>query len=226
LNPFAFDVFPIRLGTGVVVTAGKIHYYPHVPVGASISRDEIYDGKYPLAGTLGCYLKLKDGSKKYALTAGHVVRDSPSETHDKVYAPAFTPFLKARQTIKLALDDALPKFPNAPKIAELRKMPKALDNLHREFADIVFASQATEATPRTTKKTLHFLKLYHIVARTISFVVFKSTVRKTILMMVVPTSLLPSHPHRLDSQLQKLESVLDILREKSLMIPTSAFIRA
>jgi hypothetical protein len=63
LNPFAFDVFPVRVGTGVVVAAGKIHYYPYTPVGASISHDEIYDGKYPTAGTLGCYLKLKDGRR-------------------------------------------------------------------------------------------------------------------------------------------------------------------
>src|SRR5208282_5253252 len=94
-----------------------------------------------------CYLKLKDGKKKYALTAGHVVRDSPSETHEKVYAPEFPPFHEAKQTIKLALDDALQKFPVAPEIAELRKTLKALDDLNREFADIVFASQATEATP-------------------------------------------------------------------------------
>ena len=125
-NPFVFDVFPIRLRTGVVVAAGKIYCYPHVPIGASISHDKIYHGnpKISRSRDIGMLFEIEGREQKVSLTAGHVVETVHPRTPTMFMLLHFHPSYEARQTMKLAVDDALQKFHVAPKIAELEKCSK------------------------------------------------------------------------------------------------------
>jgi len=65
----------------IVQELGRIWHYKRVPIGASIAADEEYIMP-PIAGTLGVYIRDPvDAGSKYALTAGHVARASPSRPY-------------------------------------------------------------------------------------------------------------------------------------------------
>ena len=131
-NPFVFDVFPIRLRTGVVVAAGKIYCYPHVPIGASISHDKIYHGnpKISRRRDLGMlFQNRRTGAKSMRLQPDmwfETVHPRPPTMFMLLH---FHPSYEARQTMKLAVDELLQKVrvshrrsPNFEKCSKLWKI--------------------------------------------------------------------------------------------------------
>src|SRR5271168_868266 len=70
-DPFNLSALLLRLASGEFKPVGEIWYYPHVPLGSSISG-----GHDDIAGTLGGFCRNKLTGEVYGLTAAHVVGTS------------------------------------------------------------------------------------------------------------------------------------------------------